>query len=252
MFGLDSRRLRHKAVYWLLLVRSRVRTAMWAALSSFPTSTARMDLIPSLGNVKSTDPNLRTRVENFGPLPSAEIQYAFLLKGRCFIEPKYGWVIASPGHLVRNSFAYSDWSEFAGNLLSKPSVLRTAWLAARSRRHYASVISLRTPWDNNYFHFFNEVLGPLRMLDQLDIRPDVPVLISGDLWSRPYFQEALAAGVFGGRAVICQRSDVMISADEVFLLKRRGGDPGDYDYFLDRLPAAPAREGRGRRLFLAR
>ncbi len=251
--GLDARRIRFRARYWALRARSRIRATSWTTLSTIPSRTTRTDLLPPQLRADDDEGRAQETVgATFQPLRSVVNEYAFVLKGRSYIEPKTGWVIASPCHLVRDSFPYSDWSDFAGNLLSKPSVVRTALLAARSRSHYPSVISLRTAWDDNYFHFFNDVLGRLRMLNELDIPSDVPVVVSGVLANRPYFSGLAAAGVFGGRPVICQPSDVVISADEIFILKRRAGDPRDYEYFLDRLPTAPAREGRGRRLFLTR
>jgi hypothetical protein len=172
--------------------------------------------------------------------------YALHLTGQLVVEPRNGWIIAGHTRLVERSMPYHVWSTAVPYLLAKPSI----GAAFRPAHDIGPVASLRIAWDDNYYHFYNDVLARLRLIEAV-VPPEVPVLISGSLARRPYVKACIERGVFGARTVISQPSKTYLRCPEVYVVDKRGGDRLDWDYFLDRL------DGRGpgtgnRRVLLVR
>ena len=99
-----------------------------------------------------------------------------------WIEPEHGWGIVAPNKLVYYSLGVSrTW------FLTKPSIL--AFMRRRSSVHLPHLISLRDTGEENYFHFFNDVLSKIFFLKKEGLLADrIPVVISQKLWKKPYFQ----------------------------------------------------------------
>jgi hypothetical protein len=224
------------------MLRNNVRRAGWAALRHVPTSAPRhVDSVDLLGEEETPSP--------FRRQPGAWDTYALRISGDLTIEPRYGWIIAGRTRLVERSLPYSAWSIEVPNLLSTPPLLPT--LVGHPAKQADTVISLRIPWEDNYFHFFNDVLGRLRLVESLDIAPDVPVVINEWLARRAYVRESIDRGVFGDRPLLIQPRRTHLRCRVIYSVDKRAGNPRDYDYFVDRF--APADPGTGdRRVLLVR
>jgi len=113
-------------------------------------------------------------------------QEEFLLEfdRACWIEPDYGWAIVPPNGLVFESFAFSRTDH-----QRKPNLFRFWFRRRISCQYIAKAISLRDSGEENYFHFYNDVLAKLFFLEKhgVDVR-SIPVIISHKLWEKPYFQ----------------------------------------------------------------
>jgi len=100
----------------------------------------------------------------------------------CWIEPEFGWAIISPNRLVYESIAFSRTAH-----QPKPRLLK--FWRRRHTKSFARVISLRDSGEENYFHFFNDVLAKLFFLCHHQIAiGQIPVVISKKLWDKSYFQ----------------------------------------------------------------
>ena len=228
-------------MFGAILLRNHVRRAGWAFFRHVPTPFSRaVHSVDLLGEDDEPEP--------FHGQPGAWDRYALRISGALTIEPHYGWIVAGRSRLVERPLPYSTWSNEEPNLLSKPALTSSiAWPVRRAD----TVISMRIPWEDNYYHFFNDVLGRLRLVESLDIDPDVPIVLSEWLAGRSYVRESIARGVFGGRPLLIQPSRTHLRCRVVYSVDKRSGDRRDYDFFLDRL--VPEGPGTGdRRVLLVR
>jgi hypothetical protein len=114
-------------------------------------------------------------------------QEEFLLKldDSCCIEPDFGWAIVKRNRLVYYSLGVSR-TPFQ----PKPLFFKLLFNAKCERVGLA--ISLRDTGEENYFHFYNDVLSKLFFLQSqgIDIQ-SLPVIVSARTWAKEYFQYAV-------------------------------------------------------------
>jgi hypothetical protein len=109
-------------------------------------------------------------------------EYVLQFEKPCYIEPDLGWAIVSKNHLLYYSLGISRTL-----FLPKPDLVKF-----RKKKNVITVkkaISLRDTGEENYFHFYNDVLTKLYFLEQVGIPIEqTPVIISKKLWNKEYFQ----------------------------------------------------------------
>lgn len=110
-------------------------------------------------------------------------QYFLHYKDPAFLEPKSGWAITSDHRLIYPSLGFSR----------APHVHKPNWV--ESYIHKGSVvdipriISLRDTGEENYFHFFNDVLSKLFYIqDQSFDLTNFTIVVSEKLFKKEYFQ----------------------------------------------------------------
>jgi hypothetical protein len=99
-----------------------------------------------------------------------------------FIDPETGWAITAHADLIYPSLGFS----------SAPYVRKPSWWAMRFRRspivELDKVISLRDTGEENYFHFYNDVMAKIFYLrDHGLVLEDYAVVVSARLWQKPFF-----------------------------------------------------------------
>ena len=100
----------------------------------------------------------------------------------CYIEPDHGWAIVPPRNLLYYSLGISR-----TGFLRKPGLLKF-WRRSKVIS-VSKAISLRDSGEENYLHFYNDVLTKLFFLKSSSIDFDsVPLIISKKLWEKQYFQ----------------------------------------------------------------
>lgn len=110
-------------------------------------------------------------------------QEEFILKrDNCLIEPDIGWALESKRKLNYYSLGISRTL-----FLPKPSLIKL--LAPKTIIKIDKLISLRDTGEENYFHFYNDVLAKLFFLKRqgIDIT-SFTILISEKLWKKSCFQ----------------------------------------------------------------
>jgi hypothetical protein len=109
-------------------------------------------------------------------------EFIFEFKGPLIIEPDHGWAIGPGRKLLYCSLGISrTW------FLPKPAFFR--YLFRRKTTSVKSLISFRDTGEQNYFHFFNDVVAKFFFLRAHNVSFDSrPVLISKKLFDQPYFQ----------------------------------------------------------------
>jgi hypothetical protein len=141
-------------------------------------------------------------------------QYLVHYKGMGFIEPKTGWGISNQHRLIYPSLGFSNASH-----VHKPSFIETYFRKKKVTR-IKKVISLRDTGEENYFHFFNDVLPKIYFLESHGISlPDYTIIVSHALYQKPYFQFFIQADYFKMFNWHVQYLDEWISFDEAIFCK---------------------------------
>ncbi|MBL7858072.1 MAG: glycosyltransferase family 61 protein [Cyclobacteriaceae bacterium] len=109
-------------------------------------------------------------------------EFLLVFNKPCWIEPDFGWAIVEPNKLVYYSLGVSrTWFQ------KKPSLLK--FFRKKNTLVLPKAISLRDTGEENYFHFYNDVVSKLFFLQQQGMEIEtIPVIISRKLWDKAYFQ----------------------------------------------------------------
>jgi capsular polysaccharide biosynthesis protein len=116
-------------------------------------------------------------------------------------------------------------------------------------------INLHYAHAENYFHFFNDVLSKLCLVERhahdLGLGFDTPVIIGAKLARQPFFTQAQAMGVFGSHPVVVQGERQIIGVRELFLVKAHDCDFDGFEWARNRLITTP-KPAAGAHLYLTR
>jgi capsular polysaccharide biosynthesis protein len=149
---------------------------------------------------------------------------------------------------------YSDWSKDPErwHLIGFPALssIVAADLGRHPVVHEERVLSLRFYWEDNYFHFLNDILPRLRMAREFDVPLDVPVVVGERLAKQRFFLAAFPDGLVDGRRMIVQ-SDAFIAADEIIVACPEPCARENFSYVADAL-GGPAHPSGTRRIFVDR
>jgi Glycosyltransferase 61 len=104
-----------------------------------------------------------------------------------FIEGKTGWGIIGKRQLIYLSlgFGYAPY-------VHKPSVAESIF-SNRKVVRLDHVVSLRDTGEENYFHFYNDILPKIYLLqDHGRFEEETTLVVSDRLWTKKYFQQFLS------------------------------------------------------------
>lgn len=111
-----------------------------------------------------------------------QLEYLVTVEHQCYIEPEHGWAIVPPNRLIYWSLGLSR-TEFQ----KKPRFIK--FLRKQKIISVSKAISLRDTGEENYFHFFNDVLAKIFFLQSNGISFEgARIIVSKKLWDKPYFQ----------------------------------------------------------------
>jgi len=182
---------------------------------------------------------------HYNSLP--QIEYLYQVTGnKLFIEPSCGFVFSSFG-LIEKSIPYS-YDAF----LSFPSLIKRFIFPKKVKWVYLdNIISLRDIYDINYFHFFNDLLPRLLMIEKHLAKGNQAVVVSKRLSQEKFFQEVYTKGIFGTRKIIIQDENTFIKAKEIIFCKVLPHSKNYMDGILDRLKVATQPQGN-EKIFVTR
>jgi len=140
-------------------------------------------------------------------------EFILVFNKRIWIEPHYGWGIVYPNRLLYYSLGISrTWFQ------PKPSLIR--FLFRKNRMEVPQAISLRDTGEENYFHFYNDVLAKLYFLKDNGIDPtSVPIIISRRLWQKEYFQYYYSNSPFARELKWTIQDDQYFVCDKLIVCK---------------------------------
>ncbi|MEJ0034343.1 MAG: glycosyltransferase family 61 protein [Bacteroidota bacterium] len=129
----------------------------------------------------------------------------------CVIEPVNGWAITEGRKLLYYSLGISrTWFQ------SRPKLID--FVSRKDDVKIGKAISFRDTGEENYFHFFNDVLAKYFFLKEHNFSfEDRSVIISEKLYSKPYFQWYLSqSGEFQKLKWVVQNDEYIAATSVVF------------------------------------
>lgn len=172
-------------------------------------------------------------------------EYIIHFKEPCIIEPKHGWAIVQPNRLVYPSLGMS-------HALHQPKPDFIKMLAHQPLKEFECVVSLRDTGEENYFHFYNDVLAKLLLLEEhLKLDRKIPLIVSKKLWDKPFFHYFLNLPPLKDRNWIVQ-DNFYIKAKTAYFCKPLTHTKRYYDQILNWIPWVPEGNSLNRRIFLTR
>ena len=110
-------------------------------------------------------------------------EYLLIYNKDCIIEPRVGWALTDNNKLIYPSLGFSR-----VEYLLKP-FLKVLRMRTQQLEEYEELISLRDTGEENYYHFYNDVLAKLFFLEEkLDLDSTIPILVSAKLYRKSVFQ----------------------------------------------------------------
>jgi hypothetical protein len=173
-------------------------------------------------------------------------QYVLYMDQQGFIEPETGWGLTVEKKLIDPSLGFA-----AADHVRKPGVIRTFFLDPGKTTYLESIISLRDTGEENYFHFFNDVIAKLFYLKEkgVDLR-QYTLIVSRKLYNSQYFLFFLERTFLSAMRWHVQK-DEWIRFERAIFCKPMSHQKRYFDQFVDAASDAVTVPGE-RRIFLTR
>jgi len=174
-------------------------------------------------------------------------EYILVYKSKIVLEPKYGWALTATNNLIYPSLGFSR-----APYLKKPDY----WSFRRrknAKKISTTIVSFRDTGEENYFHFFNDVLPKLFLLEDYNLLPaGIPLIISTKLYQKPFFRFFLENTRIGEFNWVIQGEEEYIEASDAIFCKPLTHTKNYYLKALELLPVNQVNLSRQRRIFLTR
>jgi len=196
-------------------------------------------------NVINDNPIIKQSLERCNNF--MQIEYVVKLPFKTLIEPRYGWIIKDFNKIFADSLGY-------GTMDIPPSfknLMKTRIFKREKIKKIKSAISLRDTGEASYFHFYNDFLNKIVLLDDLGIDKSLPLIISSNLNNKPFFQNILERCSLKDRNWLIQ-DDFYIEAKEIIYCKVLPHDKNHYFKLLDLLNIPKPDLASKKRIFLTR
>lgn len=110
-------------------------------------------------------------------------QYFLHFKESALLEPYMGWAVTSRHQLIYPSLGFSR-----ASYVHKPNFIES-YIRKNNVKYLSKIISLRDTGEENYFHFYNDVLAKLFFIQDhsFDIS-EFTIVISERLFAKEFFQ----------------------------------------------------------------
>jgi hypothetical protein len=257
--------IKNRLVWESYIAQAMLRLKLWDGLQSDRTrqevEAGRLlyrDVPPVIdaGEAILKDPKIDPK-SLFTPVfvkPSAE--YVYHVNQRVMMEPEYGFLIAPPSYLIYESVPLSEQIRSRETIVycsALPSF--TKLLRARAGklpvRKERAIVSMRFVFEPNYYHFIQDTLTRLALLDRAGVPEDVPLVVSKKIGETRFFKEITGRGALARRRWIVQ-DGFHIDAEEAYFARTSEGNREQLDHVMDLLGVPEPDSRGGRRLFLTR
>ena len=169
-------------------------------------------------------PRIEVAHERQAGLPYAGLEYIHRCAEPAFIEPEWGYVITGRGQLLQASLQPNDTDNFPPWRQGLPSP--TAFRKVAQQPTAANVISvpaaisLRHWWEWNYFHFYNDVLGKLHLLETAGVPSSIPLVLGKYADELPFVRQIISRGELGRRQWIIQ-DEKYVRAETIYYCRTK-------------------------------
>jgi hypothetical protein len=159
-----------------------------------------------------TDPRVLDLIARYNRAPWSE--YAIEIDVPHVLEPSCGWAVKGLRTRVDRSLP-----EGVKCIPRVSRYLAKRALYGRRARTLDAVVSLRTGYETNYFHLFDDVLPRLALLDAVGVDRATPIVIGSPLWQSDYFQKLVERGPLREREWIPQHGRLYVESRRTFVSK---------------------------------
>ena len=102
---------------------------------------------------------------------SGELEYLVFYKKKGLLEPQYGWFLNSKNEIIQKSLPYGE-----TQITPLPNYIL---YVKKKIIKVDKVVSIRYNWFN-YWHFFNDVIGQLYLLDINNFDKSIPIVVPNE------------------------------------------------------------------------
>ncbi len=195
-------------------------------------------------NTEQLDPRARAALGNSNQAEQQES--LFISEEPLQIEPSRGWAITSSGKLLWESIPFSRVDR-----PPRPWFFRHR-LVPQKIQPLDAVVSSRY-WMHNYFHFFNDFLGSLSLLERLGVPDNIPILVPRSVHDGSLFQTALKRSRrLARRPIVVHEPDEIILSKKSWFPKVIPNRRVLFDEVLNDLGITSPENNPGRKIFIAR
>ncbi len=215
-------------------------------------SKMQWNLLAAANN--SRPPQIEIVHERQADAPFPGLEYVYRCVEPACIEPEFGYVITGRGQLLEASLQPNDTDNFPPwrQGLPSPSAFRKAMLpSAANVVSVPAAISLRHWWEWNYFHFYNDVLGKLHLLEKAGVSASIPLVLGKYANELPFVKQIISRGELGKRQWIIQE-DNYIRADTIYYCRSKETKRERFGTILQMADAPLPNPGSPNRVFLTR
>jgi Glycosyltransferase 61 len=171
--------------------------------------------------------------------------YFFDYNRTAMTDPQFGWLIQRHQVIVE-SVPFG-----VRHGLPNPS-LSAYYFKKKQITPFAMAASIRYGWEN-YWHFFNDSLCQLCMLDDFGIPPDTPIVVPDFVQRTPYIHEAFKKTPWlAQRRWVYQDQKTWVKARRWAFCKNRANNLQYLDRILDQLGVPKATSQPGPKVFISR
>lgn len=167
-------------------------------------------------NIDSTEfsDEIKSKLNRWENSSWKQDEYFIKYKEPGFIDPKSGWAITLNKKLIYPSLGFSRAPH-----VHKPAFLET-YFKKKKIVKIEKIISLRDTGEENYFHFFNDVLAKLFFIeDQEIVLNDYTIVVANALYKKPYFQYFISTSYLGKFKWFVQDETTWVHFDEAVFCK---------------------------------
>jgi hypothetical protein len=137
-------------------------------------------------DISHFDKPVQEKLEHWATQSWTQDQYLLHYQHPGCIEPKTGWGVTLNKKLIYPSLGFASAPH-----VHKPDFIGT-YFRKRKITRLRKVISLRDTGEENYFHFFNDVLSKLYFIQDNSINlKDYTIVVSDKLYTKKYFSYIL-------------------------------------------------------------
>lgn len=183
-------------------------------LSDFQIYQFKNPFTESAIDISTFDPSVQAKLSLWMNPDWNQDQYMLQYKKGGYIEPHFGWALTLTNKLIYPSLGFSR-----APYVQKPGLVELFIKKRKTEVKFSRVISLRDTGEENYFHFFNDVISKLDFLSENGVDISLYTIVIGKkLFEKQYFQYYLDRSPFRNCKWHIQ-SDEYVVFEEAFFCK---------------------------------
>lgn len=171
-----------------------------------------------------------------------ELEYLLEFNKPCFIEPRHGWIISDGNIAFRRSLPYG-----ITELTPLPHYI---YYKRKKWKKFEAGLPLFYNWFN-YWHFYNDIIGSLMVLDKLDFDKSIPIIAPERALSVQYVKDFFSTPYSGKWNWVFVNNQTYVSLRRAYVVKSFANVKEQF-LLAKEIFKTPERQTGNRRIFLNR